>query len=58
LAQIAISTGVRFEWPTTLARFRTARNSSSPRTFAQDETETRVLGYLRECRHASGSWPA
>jgi hypothetical protein len=26
--------------------------------FAQDETESRVLGYLRECRRASGNWPA
>jgi transcriptional regulator with XRE-family HTH domain len=52
LAQIAISTGVRFEW------LATGRGPAFPdgkefefaaniHDFAQDETETRVLGYLR-----------
>lgn len=52
LAQIAVSTGVRFEW------LATGRGPARPgeqefdlaadiHDFAQDETESRILGYVR-----------
>lgn len=52
LAQIAVSTGVRFEW------LATGRGPALPdgqefdfaaniHDFAQDETESRILGYVR-----------